>query len=117
METAVRAMKLGADDYLLKPLELEVLSLAVQRTLRQRQLQMESALLRERVASLGSSHGILARSKPMVDIMALAAKIAPLRSTVLIQGESGTGKELLTRPCRPAGRTGLSSRSTAGSFP
>jgi two-component system response regulator HydG len=97
METAVHAMKLGADDYLLKPLELSVLNLAIIRTLRQRELLMESTLLRERVASLGSSHGILARSKPMIDIMALAAKIAPLRSTVLIQGESGTGKELLAR--------------------
>ncbi len=97
MESAIQAMKLGADDYLVKPLELEVLQLAILRVLRQRQLRLERRLLREQVGSLGVEGGIVAHSKPMTDLLALAAKIAPLRSTVLIQGESGTGKELLAR--------------------
>ncbi len=58
---------------------------------------MEHALLQQRMASLGDSHGIITRSKPMEDVLTLAAKVASLRSTVLIQGENGTGKELLAR--------------------
>ncbi len=97
LEAALSALKLGADDFLLKPLELEVLQLALDRTLSHRRLRMENALLQERMASLGHSHGIITRSKSMEDILTLAAKVAPLRSTILIQGESGTGKELLAR--------------------
>jgi DNA-binding NtrC family response regulator len=97
MDSAVKAMKLGAEDYLLKPLELEALTLAITRTLNQRALRMEHMLLRAQAASHAETHGIIAHGKPMRDILALAAKIAPLRSTVLIQGESGTGKELLAR--------------------
>jgi DNA-binding NtrC family response regulator len=97
MDSAVRAMKLGAEDYLLKPLELEALTLAITRTLGHRALRMDHMVLRARVATLEQAHGIIGRGKPMLDILALVAKIAPLRSTVLIQGESGTGKELLAR--------------------
>jgi DNA-binding NtrC family response regulator len=49
------------------------------------------------MASLGDAQQIVARSKAMIDVMTQVAKIAPLRSTVLVQGESGTGKELLAR--------------------
>ncbi len=97
LDSAVKAMKLGAQDYLLKPLEPEVLNLTIIRTSTHRQLQIEHRLLQERIASLGHAAGIVTRSKAMADILALAAKVAPLRSTVLIQGESGTGKELLAR--------------------
>ncbi len=97
LESAIRAMVMGAEDYLLKPLELDVLKLALARTLAHRRLRVEHALLRTDVAAFSRSHEIIARSKPMLDVVALAAKIAPLRSTVLIQGESGTGKELLAR--------------------
>jgi two-component system, NtrC family, response regulator HydG len=97
LESAVTALKLGAEDFLLKPLELEVLRLALSKALGHRQLRMEHALLQQRMASLGHSHGIIARSKSMEDVLTLAAKVASLRSTVLIEGESGTGKELLAR--------------------
>ena len=97
VDSAVKAMKLGAEDYLLKPLEPDVLNLAIVRTNAHRRLRIEHRLLRERVASMGQLQGIIGRSKAMADILALTAKIAPLRSTVLIQGESGTGKELLAR--------------------
>ncbi len=97
METAIKAMVLGAEDYLLKPIAPEALKLAIDRTLAHRRLRIEHNLLRQDVAAFGRSHEIVARSKAMTDVLNLAAKIAPLRSTVLIQGESGTGKELLAR--------------------
>ena len=97
VDSAVKAMKLGAEDYLLKPLEPDVLNLAIVRTNAHRKLLIEHRLLRERVASMGQAQGIVGRSKAMADILALTARIAPLRSTVLIEGESGTGKELLAR--------------------
>jgi len=97
MDSAVEALKQGACDYLLKPLEPEILNLTIIRTNAHRKLQIEHRLLQERIASLGQAAGVVTRSKVMVDILALAAKVAPLRSTVLIQGESGTGKELLAR--------------------
>jgi two-component system response regulator HydG len=97
VDSAVKAMKLGAEDYLLKPLEPEVINLAIIRTMTHRLLRLEHRLLRERMASLGHAKGIIGRSKAMEDLLALAAKVAPLRSTILIQGESGTGKELLAR--------------------
>ena len=96
VDSAVQAMKLGAEDYLLKPLDAEILRLAMIRTTNHRRLRMEHRLLQESVGSLGRGR-IVARSKAMADVMALAAKIAPLPSTVLVQGESGSGKELLAR--------------------
>jgi DNA-binding NtrC family response regulator len=97
LETAIKAMVAGAENYLLKPLDLDVLQVAIARSLAHRRLRIEHTLLKEDVAAFGRSHEIIARSKPMTDVMDLAARIAPLRSTVMIQGESGTGKELLAR--------------------
>ena len=97
VDSAVKALKLGAEDYLLKPLDPKVLHLALVRTIKQRRLQVEHRLLRERLASLDGAREIIARGKAMTDVLTLASRIAPLRSTVLIQGESGTGKELLAR--------------------
>ncbi len=97
VDSAVKALKLGAEDYLLKPLDPDVLQLALARTIKQRRLQMEHRLLQQRMAALGGAREIIAHSKAMTDVLTLAVKVAPLRSTVLVQGESGTGKELLAR--------------------
>jgi DNA-binding NtrC family response regulator len=96
-QSAIQAMKLGAHDYLMKPLDLAFLELTITRVLTQRHLQREGTLLREQVAALGHAKDLLAHSKSMIDVLTLAAKVAPLRSTVLIEGESGTGKELIAR--------------------
>ncbi len=98
VETAVEAMKLGADDYLLKPFKsLEVLQLAVQRAHRYRDLKSECALLKEQLNETVSIGNIVGKSKKMADIFQLIKKVAPLNSTVLLEGESGTGKELIAR--------------------
>jgi DNA-binding NtrC family response regulator len=98
VETAVEAMKLGADDYLLKPFKsLDVLQLAVQRAHRYRDLRSECALLKEQLSETVSIGNIVGKSKKMADIFQLIKKVAPLNSTVLLEGESGTGKELIAR--------------------
>ena len=97
VKTAVEAMKLGAEEYLLKPLQLEAFGLIIQRILEYRRIKREYHALRESLALSGAGGAIIAKSKKMLDILHLVEKVAPLRSTVLLQGESGTGKELLAR--------------------
>ncbi len=97
VKTAVEAMKLGADEYLLKPLQLEALQLLIGKLMSYRSLRQENLALRERLSSSGDQGSIIARSKCMLDILHLVDKVAPLPSTVLVQGESGTGKELIAR--------------------
>jgi two-component system, NtrC family, response regulator AtoC len=97
VKTAVEAMKLGAEEYLLKPLQLEAFGLIIQRILEYRKLKREYNALRESLALSGVAGSIIAKSKKMLDILQLVEKVAPLRSTVLLQGESGTGKEVLAR--------------------
>lgn len=96
VETAVEAMKLGAFDYLRKPLEPDELLLVIERALSQRRLRREVASLRRQVKG-GARHRIIGRSKPIERLFDLIERVAPTRSSVLIQGETGTGKELVAR--------------------
>ncbi len=98
VETAVTAMKLGADDYLLKPFKsLDALGIIINRIKEYRELRAECAFLKEQLNETYNINNIIGKSKGMTDIFQLIRKIAPLNSTVLIQGESGTGKELIAR--------------------
>ncbi len=97
IETAVEAMKIGADDFLLKPLHLQALGILIERTMEYRKLKAECQFLREQVQAADEGANLVTNNKKMQQILALISKIAPLPSTVLIQGESGTGKELIAR--------------------
>ncbi len=98
VETAVEAMKSGADDYLLKPFKsMDVLGMAVGRVKEYRELRKECLYLKAQLDSAVSDSRIIGRSKKMAEIYQLIKKVAPLGSTVLIEGESGTGKELIAR--------------------
>ena len=97
IETAVEAMKIGADDFLLKPLYLQALGILIERTMEYRKLKAECQFLREQVQAADEGANLVTNNKKMQQILALISKIAPLPSTVLIQGESGTGKELIAR--------------------
>jgi len=98
VETAVEAMKSGADDYLLKPFKsMDVLGMAVRRIKEYRDLREECSYLKAQLDSAVSDSRIIGRSKKMAEIYQLIKKVAPLGSTVLIEGESGTGKELIAR--------------------
>ncbi len=97
IDTAVKAMKLGAFDYLPKPFDPDELKLVVQRALERRQLLRENLDLKNEVSSKYRFENIIGSSPPMQNVYRLVAKCAPTNSTVLLTGESGTGKELVAR--------------------
>jgi DNA-binding NtrC family response regulator len=94
--SAVEALRLGAFDYLSKPVDVDELALVVERALRETELRREVARLRGRPGE-GARASIVGRSPPMQRLFELVARVAPTRATVLVTGETGTGKELVAR--------------------
>ncbi|MFC1543870.1 sigma-54-dependent transcriptional regulator [Gemmatimonadota bacterium] len=94
-QTAVRAMKDGAFDYLIKPFEMDELAIMVDRISERRQLRLENAELRREIT--GGPVEIVGASGAMRHVLELVEKVAPQDTTVLIHGDSGTGKELIAR--------------------
>jgi two-component system nitrogen regulation response regulator NtrX len=94
VEAAVKATKLGAFDFLEKPLALEKTVLTVRNALRQRRLELENTTLRARV---GPPQTIVGESRVMTRLREQIAMAAPTNGRVLISGENGTGKELVAR--------------------
>ena len=97
VETAVEAIRLGAQDYLLKPLIFEDVLHKAQHLMEHRKLAWENQLLRREVNGHFSPERPLGRSQAMQEIAALVKKVAPTPTTVLITGESGVGKEVVAR--------------------
>jgi two-component system NtrC family response regulator len=98
IETAVEAMKAGALDYIMKPLEFDELLIQVDRVAERRNLIRENELLRKELRDKGiTTDQIIYRSSQMQELINMAGRVANSRATVLLQGESGTGKELLAR--------------------
>jgi len=98
IETAVEAIKVGAIDYITKPIELEELLILVDRVAERRSLIRENELLRQELGKTGvSSDKIVYKSPVMAELINMASRVAISRASVLIQGESGTGKEILAR--------------------
>jgi DNA-binding NtrC family response regulator len=95
--SAVEAMKLGAADYLTKPVDLDELELLVSRTLERRALVSENRELRQQLAAQHRLEGVETANPRMAQANNLAARAAASRATILIRGESGTGKDLLAR--------------------
>lgn len=98
-ETAVEAMKMGAYDYLTKPVDLQELQVLIDKaaekaSLRKKNLGLTAALARENSSSF---HGMLGNAPAMVRLRALISKVADSPSPVLVEGESGTGKEMVSR--------------------
>ncbi len=94
VQSAVEALRLGAYDYLTKPLDFDNLRLSLERALDHTRLVAENQELRRR---LGGQSSILGRSQAVRDMLALISTVGPTEATVLITGESGTGKELVAR--------------------
>ncbi len=97
IETAIRAVKLGAHDYITKPFEIEELLLVVDKALAERALQRKVARLQREVEERYGLGNVIAKSQAMREIVALVQRIAASTASVLITGESGTGKELIAR--------------------
>ncbi len=95
IETAVEAIRLGAETYLTKPLEMDAVSALVGRGLEKSRLSAEAARLREQIGERLSFRGILGDHPSMQRVLKMVAQVARSRANVLITGESGTGKELI----------------------
>jgi len=96
-ESAVEAMKAGAIDYIVKPINIEELRIIVRNALEKKTLQEENLRLKRELYEKYSFHNIIGKSKKMKEIFTLIEKVSPTNSTVLITGESGTGKELVAK--------------------
>ncbi len=95
VETAVEAMKRGAYDFLMKPVNLDHLDLLLKRALRSRDMESENENLREQLDDKYGLEKIIGNSPPMLQLFETIRQAAPSQATVLIQGPSGTGKELV----------------------
>lgn len=97
VETSVEALRLGAQDYLLKPLLFEDVLHKVARLLAHKQQAWEIQLLRREVNQDANLERLVGRSPAMQEVLGLIEKVAPTNATVLLTGESGTGKEVVAR--------------------
>ena len=97
IENAVEAMKLGAYDFIQKPIDVEHLSLLLRRCREFRELRHEVLLLKEEFQKQYRLPAIVGESQPIVEVSHAIQRVAPTDSTVLLLGESGTGKELFAR--------------------
>jgi two-component system, NtrC family, response regulator PilR len=97
VETAREAFKLGADDFIQKPFDVEELKLIVKKTLEKQALIDENRAFKRAQRERGSVKNIIGNSAKMLAIFQMIETVAEVQSTVLITGESGTGKELVAR--------------------
>ena len=95
IETAVAAVKRGAENYLTKPLDTDAVAALVERALDKARLSREAARLREQVGTRLSMKGILGDHPAMQRVLKTVEQVGKSRATVLVHGESGTGKELI----------------------
>jgi len=97
VETAREAFKLGADDFITKPFDVEELKLIVKKTIEKKELIDENRAFKRAQRDRGSIKNIIGNSAKMQAIFQMIETVAEVQSTVLLTGESGTGKELVAR--------------------
>jgi len=97
VEGAIEAVRAGASDFLLKPVEIPRLRAAVFKAIKEREMHREIERLREEAGRPFGIEGIVGSSRAMEDVLRKIRLVAPTRMNVLITGESGTGKELVAR--------------------
>ncbi len=95
ISSAVEAMKKGAENYLLKPLDPDALGAVVDRAMEKARLVQEARRLRERLQERNAFSHIVCADPKMQAVLELVAQVGPSRASVLLSGESGTGKELI----------------------
>jgi two-component system NtrC family response regulator/two-component system response regulator HydG len=97
VEAAVEAMRAGAENYLVKPLDFNAVQVVLAKALEKLHLQRDAQNLRERVRDRYSFHNIVGDAPELQAVFDVVKRAAPTRATVLILGESGTGKELVAQ--------------------
>jgi two-component system NtrC family response regulator/two-component system response regulator HydG len=97
VKTAVKAMKLGAEDYLAKPIDVEELEIVLQRAMERKSLREESRLLRQRLDQKYSLDNLVGESPAMLAAFKAVRQVGESSASVLLVGESGTGKELFAQ--------------------
>lgn len=97
VQSAVAAMRAGAYDYLLKPIQFEDLLLRIERALASQENARTQRVITEQLASESTFHNLVGRAQSMVRLFQMVRKRSTVKSNVLIIGESGTGKELFAR--------------------
>lgn len=97
VENAVKAMQLGAYDYISKPVDLTELDLLIDRIIETRNLRSEIKLLKEQLKEKYNITSIISNSPMMEEVLSVAVRSAESKATILISGESGTGKEVLAK--------------------
>jgi two-component system, NtrC family, response regulator AtoC len=97
IETALEAIKLGASDYITKPVNATELLLTIRKAQERERLRLENEILKSQVAKRYSFGNIIAKSPAMLEIFETVKKIADYKTTILLYGESGTGKELIAK--------------------
>jgi two-component system response regulator AtoC len=95
VKIAVECMQLGAYSYITKPYAGDELLTVIERAMERKRLSLENKVLKSELARHTFAGNIVGESKPMLELLNIAAKVAPTDSPVLIQGASGTGKELV----------------------
>ncbi|MCU7906863.1 MAG: sigma-54 dependent transcriptional regulator [Candidatus Thiodiazotropha sp. (ex Epidulcina cf. delphinae)] len=107
LETAIAALRAGAEDFIMKPFRMEQMIAAVERYLERPKMQRENFVLRRQVEQIYDSAGMVGKCQQMRTLCDVIKRVAPMPSTVLIEGESGTGKELAARAIHEtSGRSG-----------
>ncbi len=96
-DTAIKATKMGAYDFLTKPIDSQHLRLLLDRAAERRESRRQMSLMRRDLAHTGRFGRMLGKSEPMMELYQVLEQVAPSSASILITGESGTGKELVAR--------------------
>ena len=97
MDTAMAALRVGAYDFLTKPIDDKLLGISVMRAVKHAKLRSQLQELKAAAAGVGAEHGLIGSSPPMRALTALINRVGKTEVSVVIQGETGTGKELVAR--------------------
>jgi two-component system response regulator PilR (NtrC family) len=97
VETAIQALRKGAADYILKPLDFDEVILRVENLLKQKKLMQENKYLREQIDQEFNFNHIIGESPAMKEVYKMVERVSDATSNILITGPSGTGKELVAR--------------------
>lgn len=97
VENAVKAMRIGAYDYISKPVDLDELDLLIERIIERKNLKSENQFLKTQLQKKHNLTSVISQSSAMEEVLSVASRAAESKATVLITGENGTGKEVVAK--------------------